>query len=208
MATQRKKEVPHTVEQTKFESYESLPHMTYSANIPQPDYSKEDEKDKKDKNELKGDYGNIALLMFLYILQGIPLGLGGSIPMLLTSRKVSYKDQAMFSFVFWPFSIKLLWAPLVDSLYFSWFGRRKTWLVPVQYLIGVFMLVLSWNVDGMLGTENGSGQVSILYLTVIFFLLNTLAATQDIAVDGWALTMLSRYCSGFYWACKSGHVTL
>lgn len=193
MATQRKREVPHTIERTEFESYDSIPHMTYSANISQSDYQKDEKKDKEDMNDLRGDYGNIALLMFLYILQGIPLGLGGSIPMLLTSRKVSYKDQAMFSFVFWPFSIKLLWAPLVDSLYFRWFGRRKTWLVPVQYLIGVFMMVLSWNVDSLMGTEKGSGKVDILYLTVIFFLLNTLAATQDIAVDGWALTMLSRY---------------
>ena len=52
-----------------------------------------------------------------------------------------------FSFAFWPFSIKLLWAPIVDSAFIARFGRRKTWLVPVQYLIGATMLVLSKNVD-------------------------------------------------------------
>lgn len=31
----------------------------------------------------------------------------------------------------------------------------------------------------------------VLFLTGIFFAFNFLAATQDIAVDGWALTMLS-----------------
>jgi len=30
-------------------------------------------------------------------------------------------------------------------------------------------------------------------LTVMFFLLNFLAATQDVVVDGWALTMLKRF---------------
>ena len=149
---------------------------------------------EKDNPGLKGDYSNILLLMFLYVLQGIPLGLGGSIPLLLQSRKVSYKDQAVFSFIYWPFSIKLLWAPLVDALYFQWFGRRKTWLVPTQYLIGIFMLFLSTHIDELLGTEADAeeGRINIVTLTFVFFCLNFLAATQDIAVDGWALTMLSR----------------
>lgn len=73
---------------------------------------------------VRGELGNVLLLLFLYILQGIPLGLAGSIPLILQSKSVSYKDQAFFSFVFWPFSLKLFWAPLVDALYFSRFGRR------------------------------------------------------------------------------------
>jgi PAT family acetyl-CoA transporter-like MFS transporter 1 len=55
------------------------------------------------------------------------------------------------------------------------------------------MIVLSWNIDDLMGTEKGQEHVNIMFLTVIFFMLNFLAATQDIAVDGWALTMLSRY---------------
>lgn len=90
----------------------------------------------------KNDRNSIAILLFLYILQGIPLGLAGSIPLLL-AKKVGYKQQAVFSFVYWPYSVKLLWAPFVDAAYFAKIGRRKTWLVPVQYLIGIFMLVLS-----------------------------------------------------------------
>ena len=42
---------------------------------------------------LYGDRGNIALLFFLYLLQGIPLGLSAAVPMLLQNRKVSYKQQ-------------------------------------------------------------------------------------------------------------------
>ena len=103
----------------------------------------ENKAESKLKPHLKRDKGNIALLVFLYVLQGIPLGLAGAMPLLLQTKSVAYKDQAKFSLVFWPFSIKLLWAPIVDTAYFSWFGRRKTWLVPVQYLIGIFLLVLS-----------------------------------------------------------------
>ena len=38
-----------------------------------------------------------AILFLLYVLQGIPLGLAGSIPMMLQQKGVSYKDQAFFS---------------------------------------------------------------------------------------------------------------
>jgi hypothetical protein len=94
-------------------------------------------------------------------------------------------------------------------------GRRKTWvnsklnitvsaltvscifliiileqLVPVQYLLGIAMLFLSTKVDQYLDSE---GSPNIKVLTIGFFSLNFLAATQDIAVDGWALTMLHRY---------------
>jgi len=138
------------------------------------------------------------VLLFLYILQGIPLGLAAAIPLILTNKNVSYKQQAEFSFAFWPFSVKLLWAPLVDSLYLSSFGRRKTWLVPVQYLIGLTMFVLSLKVEDYLGeTPN------VTILTGMFFFLNFLAATQDIAVDGWALTMLQRHNVGYASTCNS-----
>ena len=142
---------------------------------------------------LAGDRSSVALLILLYILQGIPLGIAGCIPYLLSSRHVSYKDQAIFSFVHWPFSIKLLWAPIVDSVFLPAFGRRKSWLVPTQYLIGLFMFLLS-QTDAVAGLMNPltAGSVNVTLLTAMFFSLNFLAATQDIAVDGWALTMLSK----------------
>lgn len=99
--------------------------------------------------------------------------------------------QAEFSFVQWPFSLKLLWAPIVDSIFSKRFGRRKTWLIPTQYLMGMFMLLLSNYVDHWLGKEHEKPNIEML--TALFFALNVLAATQDIVVDGWALTMLKRY---------------
>ncbi|XP_056139604.1 acetyl-coenzyme A transporter 1 [Lampris incognitus] len=151
---------------------------------------------------ISNELGNILLLLFLYVLQGIPLGLAGSIPLIMQSKHVSYKDQAFFSFVFWPFSLKLLWAPLVDALYLNNFGRRKSWLVPTQYMLGLFMLYLSLTVDSLLQSEGGRGP-DVLTITAVFFMLAFLAATQDIAVDGWALTMLSRENVGYASTCNS-----
>ncbi|XP_069069402.1 acetyl-coenzyme A transporter 1 [Pleurodeles waltl] len=148
----------------------------------------------------RGELGNILLLLFLYVLQGIPLGLAGSIPLILQTKNVSYTDQAFFSFVFWPFSLKLLWAPLVDAVYIKRFGRRKSWLVPTQYLLGLFMMYLSTRMDALLGDNPVP---DIVLLTATFFLFEFLAATQDIAVDGWALTMLSRENVGYASTCNS-----
>jgi len=155
--------------------------------------------ESEEKANLEGDYNNVALLLLLYILQGIPLGMAASIPMILQNKKVNYKQQAMFSLVYWPFSLKLLWAPFVDAAFFRSFGRRKTWLVPVQYLIALFMLVLSAKINDVLEAENPN----VILLTVVFFSLNFLAATQDIAVDGWALTMLHRRNVGYASTCNS-----
>ncbi|XP_074859989.1 acetyl-coenzyme A transporter 1 isoform X2 [Carettochelys insculpta] len=150
----------------------------------------------------QAELGSILLLLFLYVLQGIPLGLAGSIPLILQSKNVSYTDQAFFSFVFWPFSLKLLWAPLVDAVYFKSFGRRKSWLVPTQYILGFFMMYLSTQIDFLFGDVEGKSP-DVVALTVTFFLFEFLAATQDIAVDGWALTMLSRENVGYASTCNS-----
>ena len=96
----------------------------------------------------------------------------------------------------------MLWAPIVDSIYVSRFGRRKSWMVPTQYLIGIFMLILSQFVNTWLG--NGHDLLPrVPVITLIFFSLNFLAATQDIAVDGWALTMLKRRNVGHASTCNS-----
>ena len=151
------------------------------------------ERMKDDAGLSRHDKSAIVLLMFLYILQGIPLGLAGCLPYLIQDKKVSYTDQAKLSLVFWPFSVKLLWAPLVDSIFIARFGRRKSWLVPTQFLIGSFMIFLSSHVNSLMGEDESSkGIVNVTVLSIAFFILDFLAATQDIAVDGWALTMLSR----------------
>ncbi|XP_030810174.1 acetyl-coenzyme A transporter 1 isoform X1 [Camarhynchus parvulus] len=150
----------------------------------------------------RAELGSILLLLVLYVLQGIPLGLAGSVPLILQSKSASYTDQAFFSFVFWPFSLKLLWAPLVDAVYLRGFGRRKSWLVPTQYVLGLFMIYMSTQVDALLGDGHGRGP-DVAALTVTFFLFEFLAATQDIAVDGWALTMLSRENVGYASTCNS-----
>ncbi|KAI9911069.1 hypothetical protein PsorP6_008839 [Peronosclerospora sorghi] len=155
---------------------------------------------KGDESEAS-DWPSIFLLLLLYTLQGIPMGLSSSIPFIL-QEKVGYGDQATFSLVSWPFSLKLLWAPFVDSLYSERFGRRKSWLIPVQFICSALMIVGSYFMSDMLG-EGENQKPHVIYLTVFFFILYFMMATQDIAVDGWAITMLSNKNVGHASTCNT-----
>jgi len=45
--------------------------------------------------------------------------------------------KGSISYILWPYAIRLLWAPIVDSFYVRWIGRRKSWFIPLQYSIGM-----------------------------------------------------------------------
>ncbi|GAA5998892.1 uncharacterized protein JCM10292_005777 [Rhodotorula paludigena] len=130
----------------------------------------------------------LALLVALYLLQGIPVGLAfGSIPFLLRA-KLSYSQIGIFSLCTYPYSLKLLWSPVVDSVFSPKLGRRKSWIVPIQTIVGLMFWWLGSHVQQMMEVEEPDVNV----LTGLFFTLVFFAATQDIAVDGWALTLLSK----------------
>ncbi|BFZ64539.1 hypothetical protein YB2330_005686 [Saitoella coloradoensis] len=164
--------------------------------LPLHDFGGADKRDDdrwKPANKNKGrlsqrDRESIALLVALYLLQGIPLGLAfGSVPFILKS-KLSYTQVGLFTLASYPYSLKLFWSPIVDAIYSPTYGRRKSWIVPMQTLVGLTLLLLGTRVEAWLDdAENMLG-----VLTAAFFSLIFLCATQDIAVDGWALTLLSR----------------
>lgn len=154
--------------------------------------SKEESRKRAQNITINKDLHNILFLIFLYFLQGIPLGLAGSLPFILGARNVSYADQGTFSIAFWPFALKILWAPIVDSIFIKKIGRRKSWLIPMQYIIGILMVLFSNHVHQMLEINQTTDRKDIYLLTIIFFILTFFAATQDIAVDGWGLTILSK----------------
>lgn len=62
-----------------------------------------DPKDHPHSYDKKGDNWSIFVLLVLYILQGVPLGLSASIPLILQNHHVTYSQQALFSFATWPF---------------------------------------------------------------------------------------------------------
>ena len=51
------------------------------------------------------------------------------------SSKVSYEEQAKFSISSYPFSMKLLWAPLVDSIYVARSYNLATFKIEICQLL-------------------------------------------------------------------------
>jgi len=139
----------------------------------------------------------------------------------VSAARLSYNANAIFALCSWPFSMKLLWAPIVDAVFFKQFGRRKSWLVPVQFMAGLIMILGSGFVEKELGLGSLGNvaetvaegvqaaitdivaPMNVKGVTAFFFVLYFLMATQDIAVDGWALTMLSKNNRGRGPICNS-----
>jgi len=79
-----------------------------------------------------------------------------------------------------PWSLKIFWAPLVDRYGGGRFGRRKSWILPLQLL-----LALACAGAALVPPHEGLTPILILVLA-----MNLFAATMDIAVDGLAIDVL------------------
>lgn len=153
----------------------------------------------------KHDLPQFYLLVALYLVQGIPVGLAfGTIPFLLKSmaKETSFTTLGIFSIATYPYSLKILWSPIVDSIYDKKVGRRRSWIIPIQLISGIMLFILGWCIsrglvfkgvdDAFHGRNEGVHDLNIFSLAWYFGSLVFLCATQDIAVDGWALTILSK----------------
>ncbi|KAI6045025.1 acetyl-coenzyme A transporter 1-domain-containing protein [Pisolithus marmoratus] len=137
----------------------------------------------KSKTISARDRRAMVLLVILYLIQGVPLGLAlGSIPFILRDH-LSYSQLGVFALSSYPYSLKLLWSPFVDSTFFSSIGRRKSWIIPMQLIIGSMMLYIAANANRLF--EHPADNV--YELTFVFTSLVFFSATQ-----GWALTLLSK----------------
>ena len=124
----------------------------------------------------------LLLLGSLYLAQGLPYGfLTQAVPVLLRLEGASLTTISGSRLLLLPWLLKVLWAPLVDRWHRPALGRRRSWLLPVQaasvLLFAAFALV-----------PYDSVMTVLLWAT---FLTALLAATQDIATDGLAVTLLS-----------------
>lgn len=76
--------------------------------------------------------------------------------------------------------LKALWAPLVDRYGSPSFGRRRSWIIPMQLLLSASMAAAAL----------ASPAEHLGLLLALVFAMNLFAATQDIAVDGLAVDLL------------------
>jgi PAT family acetyl-CoA transporter-like MFS transporter 1 len=142
------------------------------------------------------DKRNFLLLVLLYFLQGIPMGLAaGSVPFLLKSH-LSYGQIGVYSLASYPYSLKLLWSPIVDAVWTPRLGRRKSWILPIQTISGLGMIWLGSHVEEMMIKAGENGGAGVWNFTGWWFALVLMCATQDIAVDGMSsIHPTMRFCT-------------
>ncbi|HEY7289505.1 MAG TPA: MFS transporter [Vicinamibacterales bacterium] len=121
------------------------------------------------------------------------LGFSSGLPFFLTGNTLGYwmRDEgttlAAIGFLSWvglAYSLKFLWAPLVDRLdapVFGALGRRRGWMVISQLLVGIGLAAIATT-----GIKAGLGTIGILALIVAFS-----SSTQDIVVDAWRIEAAS-----------------
>jgi PAT family beta-lactamase induction signal transducer AmpG len=117
------------------------------------------------------------------------LGFSSGLPFLLTGNTLGYwlRDEGTtlgaIGFLSWvglAYSLKVLWAPLIDRLdapVFGRFGRRRGWMIVSQLLVAVGLIGLS-----TIGPKRGLALLGVLALIVAFA-----SSTQDIVVDAWRI---------------------
>ncbi|MCA9568174.1 MAG: MFS transporter, partial [Myxococcales bacterium] len=124
----------------------------------------------------------LVLLGSLYLSQGLPFGfMTQTVPVLLRAEGASLTTIGDTSILMAPWLLKVLWAPLVDGWGSERFGRRRSWIVPLQ---GLTVLLLAG-----LALAPPTDVVSVLLAAT--FVTALLASTQDIATDGLAVSLLS-----------------
>jgi PAT family beta-lactamase induction signal transducer AmpG len=127
----------------------------------------------------------VLIVLFLGFSSGLPLALSGS-TLLVWMREVGVDlgTIGLFALVGTPYTLKFLWAPLVDALHVPFFtkafGRRRGWLVFAQLLlIGAILLQAL--------TDPAK---SPLFVALAALLVATMSSTQDIVVDAFRVESL------------------
>jgi len=117
------------------------------------------------------------------------LGFSSGLPFLLVGNTLGYwlRDEgtslAAIGFLSWvgiAYSLKVLWAPIIDRVdapAFGRLGRRRGWMAISQLLVGVSFVAMA-----LVGTAHGLVLLGAFALAAAFS-----AATQDIVIDAWRI---------------------
>ncbi len=122
----------------------------------------------------------------LYFLQGVPYFVVNAIAVTVFTKLGVPNDSLLFwiSLVAWPWAIKMLWAPIVDSL-----GSKRRWVIWTQTLCALCIVLLAFTV-----TLPNAWPISL----VILGILAVVSATHDIASDGFYILALSQKERSFF----------
>lgn len=125
----------------------------------------------------------------------MPLGfVTNTLQIFLRGAGVGLRDIGLLQAISLPWTIKFLWSPLIDRYALRWPGRRRSWLLITQLLLAAVLGALAIYVAGAL-TRDDKGRPALVtgaaaVVAAICLAYVFIAATQDIALDAYAVEVL------------------
>lgn len=122
----------------------------------------------------------------LFFTEGIPFIIVTIVSSIMYKRLGVANSEIAFytSWFYLPWVLKPLWSPLIDSL-----GIKRNWILTTQFLIGIAFAGIA-----IVILIPDSFQFSIL----IFWIISFIAATHDIAADGFYMLGLKESHQSFF----------
>ena len=125
----------------------------------------------------------VAPLLVLGFASGLPLALtSGTLQAWATVEGVPLQEIGFLTLVGTAYTIKFLWAPVVDRFAPPLLGRRRGWMLVTQLLLAVAIMAM-----GALSPSSALMPLALLAVLVAF-----LSATQDIAFDAYCTDVLRK----------------
>lgn len=150
-------------------------------------------------------FSNNAFLRYfsftiLYFAQGIPQGfLYLAMPAWMATQDFTpYEIGKFLAISFLPWSMKIVFAPIMDRYSYLAMGRRRPWMLIGQLGIVLGMVLMS-------AIKNPESNLTILL--IMGFVINFFTIIQDIAIDGLAIDVLPENqqarANGLMWGAKT-----
>jgi len=137
----------------------------------------------------------IQILGLLSVPSGLPLGfVTSTLQVFLRGAGVSLTTIGLFQWISVPWTLKFLWSPLVDRWAPRWPDRRRSWVLAMQLALAGTLGVLAVHVARHLAPAGGGRLVlaagAATGIAALGLLVSFFSATQDIALDAYAVEVL------------------
>ena len=124
----------------------------------------------------------VLAMLLLGFSSGLPLYLvGNTMGFWLREGGIELSAIGFLSWVGLAYSLKFLWAPIIDKtdapLFGAWLGRRRGWMLLAQLVVAAALLAMA-----LITPQGGLVVFGVMALVAAFA-----SATQDIVIDAWRI---------------------